>query len=107
MNLKSCIIMVDFGNSGDDTNFSKLFVIDSILERELFVFTSSLDYKEMIKKQKQILIDKGIIKNDFYDFDRSEIFLRVEKPVLHSVVYHINDLQEMHENLGNITNHLI
>jgi hypothetical protein len=104
MNLKSCIIMVDFGNSGDDTNFSKLFVIDSILERELFVFTSSLDYKEMIKKQEQILMDKGVIK---YDYDRSEIFLRVEKPVLHSVVYHINDLQEMQENLENITNHLI
>ena len=104
MNLKSCIIMVDFGNSGDDTNFSKLFVIDTILERELFVFTSSLDYKEMIKKQEQILMDKGVIK---YDYDRSAIFLRVEKPVLHSVVYHINDLQEMHENLENITNHLI
>jgi hypothetical protein len=104
MNLKSCIIMVDFGNSGDDTNFSKLFVIDTILERELFVFTSSLDYKEKIKKQEQILKDRGIIKDDY---DRQEIFLRVEKPVLHSVVYHINDLQEMHENLGNITNHLI
>ena len=104
MNLKSCIIMVEFGNSGDDTNFSKLFVIDTILERELFVFTSSLDYKEMIKKQEQILMDKGVIK---YDYDLSEIFLRVEKPVLHSVVYHINDLQEMQENLENITNHLI
>jgi hypothetical protein len=96
--------MVDFGNSGDDTNFSKLFVIDTILEKELFIFTSSLDYKEKIKKQEQILKDKGIIK---YDYDRSEIFLRVEKPVLQSVVYDIEEYKEMHENLQNITNRLI
>ena len=104
MNLKSCIIMVDFGNSGDDTNFSKLFVIDTILEKELFVFTSSLDYKERIKKQEQILKDRGIIKDDF---DRSEIFLRVEKPVLQSITYHFEEYQEMFENLQSITNRLI
>lgn len=103
MNLKSCIIMVDFGNSGDDTNFSKLFVIDTILEKELFVFTSSLDYKERIKKQEQILKDRGILKDDY---DRSEIFLRVEKPVLQSVVYHIEEYQEMIYNLHNITNQI-
>ena len=103
MNLKSCIIMVDFGNSGDDTNFSKLFVIDAILERELFAFTSSLDYKERIKKQEQILKDRGIIKDDY---DRMEIFLRVEKPVLQSVAYHIEEYAEMSENLQNITNYL-
>jgi hypothetical protein len=103
MNLKSCIIMVDFGNSGDDTNFSKLFVIDTILEKELFVFTASLDYKERIKRQEQILKDRGIIKDDF---DRMEIFLRVEKPVLKSVVYHIEEYEEIKANLQNITNFL-
>jgi hypothetical protein len=95
--------MVDFGNDGDDTNFSKLFVIDTILEKELFVFTSALDYKDKIKRQKQILEDRGIIKSDY---DRSEIFLRVEKPILNSVVYHIEEYTEMADNLKNITNRL-
>ena len=104
MNLNSCIIMVDFGNDGDDTNFSKLFVIDTILEKELFVFTEGLDYKEKTKRQKQILEDRGVIK---FKYDRSEIFLRVEKPVLRTVVYDYEEFEEMNENFKNITNRLI
>jgi hypothetical protein len=96
--------MVDFGNDGDDTNFSKLFVIDTILEKELFIFTSGLEYKEQIKRQKEILKERGVIKQEY---DRSEIFLRVQKPVLRSVVYHYEEFEEMHENLQNVTNRLV
>jgi len=103
MNLKSCIIMVIFGNDGDDTNFSKLFVIDTILEKELFIFTSGLDYKDKIKRQKQILEEKGVLSPEY---DRSEIFLGIEKPVLNSVAYHIEEYEEMRENLKYVTNYL-
>jgi hypothetical protein len=101
--MKYCIIEVIFANDGDDSNFSKLFVIDLILEKELFESTKGMDWKEKNKRQKQILEEKGIIK---VDYDRSEIFSRVEKPVLHPIVYHVDEFEEMYDKFKNITNFL-
>lgn len=101
--MKYCIIEVIFANDLDDSNWSKLFIIDLILEKELFESTKGMDWKEKNKRQKEILEERGIIK---MEYDHSEKYSRVEKPVLHPVVYDVDEFEEIYDKFKNITNFL-